>query len=182
MLSLIYILEANGLIEAATYWSQVLEMNNYQKRRLAEKIASHFPEPNGVEIAIYGFAFKKNTSDTRATPIAFLVNYLIEKGFTVKIHDPQVNERGFQMEMEVQGFNIAEKTNYIFCGSDYTQATKNTSAIVIGTEWDEYQNCNYRQLRDMMNKDQAFFFDLRSYLDPTVIHAAGFDKVFKLGN
>lgn len=56
-------------------------MNDHQKLRLADQIASNFPEPKDTEIAIFGFAFKKNTSDTRMTPMAFLVNYLIEKGY-----------------------------------------------------------------------------------------------------
>lgn len=114
--------------------------------------------------------------------MAYLVNNLIEKGFNVKIHDPQTNERGFQMEMEMQGFNIVEKSNYTFCGSDYTKTVTNASAIVIGTEWDEYVNCNYRELRGIMNPEKALFFDLRSIIDVETIKSIGFDKVFKLGN
>lgn len=116
------------------------------------------------------------------TPMAFLVDYLIHKGYTVKIHDPQANERGFQMEMEMQGFNIVEKSNYTFCGSDYVKAVTNASAIVIGTEWDEYITCNYRELRGMMKQDAALFFDLRSIVDVDTVKSAGFDKIFKLGN
>ena len=145
-------------------------MNEHQKLRLAKKVASNFENPQGVEIALFGFAFKKNTSDTRATPCAFLVNYLVEQGFNVKIHDPEVNERGFQMEMEMQGFNIAEKTNYEFVGKDYTKAVQNAQAIVVATEWDEYNtsNQNYRQLRDIMNPEKALLFDFRSMVDTSV--------------
>jgi UDPglucose 6-dehydrogenase len=39
ILSFIYILESQGLKEPAEYWTAVLRINNYQKRRLAEKIA-----------------------------------------------------------------------------------------------------------------------------------------------
>lgn len=95
ILSLIYILESNGLKEAAEYWAWVLHMNNHQKKRLAEKIVSKFTDPSSTVISIFGFAFKKNTSDARMTPIAYLVNHLIEKGFTVKIHDPKATERIF---------------------------------------------------------------------------------------
>jgi UDP-glucose 6-dehydrogenase len=52
--------------------------------------------------------------------------------------------------MEMQGFNIAEKTNYQFVADDYTKAVTNSSAILICTEWDEYLNCNYRQFRELM--------------------------------
>lgn len=95
VLSLVYILESRGQMEQAEYWSQVLKMNDHQKARLSKKVGDQFADPANTEIAIFGYAFKKNTSDTRATPVAYMINYLAEKGFTVKIHDPQVNERGF---------------------------------------------------------------------------------------
>eukprot|EP00347_Sterkiella_histriomuscorum_P009440 403341205 len=182
LLSLIYILETNGQTVQANYWSQVLQMNEYQRLRLSEDISSQFEDPTKISIALFGFAFKKNTSDTRMTPVAFIVDYLIKKGFHVKIHDPQASERGFQMEMEMQGYNIAEKTNYEFCGSDYQKAVEGTSAIVIGTEWDEYVTANYREFRGLMKQDKAVFYDLRSIVDQEVIKQIGFDKVFKLGN
>lgn len=53
----------------------------------------------------------------------------------------------------------------MFCGSDYTKAVTNSHAIVIGTEWDEYTTVNYRELRGLMNKDRALFFDFRSIVD-----------------
>jgi UDPglucose 6-dehydrogenase len=86
------------------------------------KVAKCFSDPKNTEIAIFGYAFKKNTSDTRATPVASIINYLLEQEFVVKIHDPEVSERSFQIEMEMQGFNIAEKTNIQFCGKDYDKA------------------------------------------------------------
>lgn len=63
-------------------------MNDFQKARLAKKVASNFQDARNTEIAIFGYAFKKNTSDTRATPVAYIINYLSEQGFTVKVHDP----------------------------------------------------------------------------------------------
>ena len=63
-------------------------MNEYQRLRLSEDISSQFEDPTKISIALFGFAFKKNTSDTRMTPVAFIVDYLIKKGFHVKIHDP----------------------------------------------------------------------------------------------
>lgn len=97
--------------------------------------------------------------------MAFFVNGLVERGFIVKIHDPMANERGFFMEMEMQGFNIIEKSNYQFCGADYKKAVTNSQAIVIGTEWDEYVTANYREFRGLMNKNKALFFDFRSIVD-----------------
>ena len=145
-------------------------------------MAAAFPDPKNTEIAIFGYAFKKNTSDTRATPVAYIINHLLDLGFTVKVHDPQVNERGFQMEMEMQGFNIAERTNIHFVGDDFTKAVTNSSAILVCTEWDDYVNCNYRQYRELMKQgEDAHLFDFRAIVDPELIRAAGFEHVFKLG-
>lgn len=76
-------------------------MNDHQKKRLSDDIISQFSDPHSTIVTLFGFAFKKNTSDTRMTPMAYFVNALMEKGFKVRIHDPQANERGFQMEMEM---------------------------------------------------------------------------------
>lgn len=46
--------------------------------------------------------------------------------------------------MEMQGFHIAERKNIQFVGNDFVKAVTNSSAIVVCTEWDDYQTCNYR--------------------------------------
>jgi len=64
--SLIYLCETLNLKEVADYWHQVLAINNYQKKRFANKITkSLFGTLNNKIITIFGFAFKKNTGDTR---------------------------------------------------------------------------------------------------------------------
>jgi UDP-glucose 6-dehydrogenase len=63
-------------------------MNQFQKRRLLNMIVDEFKEPSKTTVTLFGFAFKKNTSDTRMTPMAFFAYGLIEKGFNVRIHDP----------------------------------------------------------------------------------------------
>jgi len=70
---------------------------------LSEKISASFSHKNPRELtlSIFGFAFKKNTGDTRCSPVAYLVYYLAEEGFTVKIHDPLVTKEHFELEMEL---------------------------------------------------------------------------------
>lgn len=82
----------------------------------------------------------------------------------------------------MQGFDLALHTNYEYCGNNLNKAVENSSALIIGTEWDEYLNANYRDIRSKMNKDRAILYDLRAILDPVYIKSVGFDKVFKLGN
>lgn len=75
--------------------------------------------------------------------------------------------------MEMQGFNVAERTNIHFCGNDYVKAVTNSSAIVICTEWDEYATCNYRHFKELMKQDEnVHVFDFRSIIDPELIRAA----------
>ena len=69
------------------------------------------------------------------------------------------------MEMEIQGYDLKGKDNYKYLGRDHISAASNASAVVVGTEWDEYANLDFSELRKIMNPDQACFFDLRSYLN-----------------
>lgn len=71
------------------YKSVPLLNNNDERQRDLKQI-----------VTIFGFSYKKNTSDSRTTPAAFMVNYLASKGIDVRIHDPQVSEMGFLLEME----------------------------------------------------------------------------------
>ena len=75
-----------------------------------------------MTLTLFGFAFKKNTSDTRSTPIAFMVDFFVRKGYYVKIHDPEATEQGFNFEMQMQGYDIGQFTNFEYCGNDMDRA------------------------------------------------------------
>ncbi|MBA0757333.1 hypothetical protein Gotri_020437 [Gossypium trilobum] len=69
ILNLVYICECNGLAEVANYWKQVIKVNDYQKNRFVNRVVSSmFNTVSGKKIGIMGFAFKKDTGDTRETP------------------------------------------------------------------------------------------------------------------
>lgn len=92
ILNLVYICETFGLKEVAEYWNQVVLMNNYQKRRFAHKIVrSMFNTVTGKKIAIFGFAFKKDTGDTRETAAAYVMKDLIDERAMLSVYDPQVS-------------------------------------------------------------------------------------------
>jgi UDPglucose 6-dehydrogenase len=62
ILNLVYICESMGLDEVAAYWQQVIDMNDYQKLRFAQKIIrTMFNTVSGKKITLFGFAFKKDT-------------------------------------------------------------------------------------------------------------------------
>lgn len=64
--NLIYLADSLKLEPVAQYWLQVIRINDWQRERFAQTIVqSLFGSVNGKKIAIYGFAFKKDTADTR---------------------------------------------------------------------------------------------------------------------
>ena len=88
---------------------------------------------------MFGFSYKKNTSDTRSTPAAQIVAQLA-RGREVAVHDPQVTDSGFEFEMAAQGYSLGdENLSITFCGPDYSKAVEGAEAIVILTEWDQFK-------------------------------------------
>ncbi|HRT34231.1 MAG TPA: nucleotide sugar dehydrogenase, partial [Bacteroidales bacterium] len=92
ILNLVYICRSLGLDEVADYWQGVIDINNYQKRRFAEKIVTNlFNTVAGKKIAFLGWAFKKDTNDTRETPAMYVADYLLEETAKITVYDPKVN-------------------------------------------------------------------------------------------
>ena len=92
ILNLVYICETFGLKEVADYWYQVVAMNDYQKKRFAIRmVETMFNTVTSKKIAVFGFAFKKDTGDTRETAAAFVMRDLLEERAKLSVYDPKVN-------------------------------------------------------------------------------------------
>jgi UDPglucose 6-dehydrogenase len=92
LLNLVYICENLNLPDVARYWQQVIDMNEYQKNRFSHKIVeSLFNTVSDKKIAIFGFAFKKNTGDTRETPAITVCKVLLDEEAKLNIYDPKVS-------------------------------------------------------------------------------------------
>lgn len=77
--------------EVSAYWQQVIDMNEYQKSRFTSKvIQSLFNTVSGKQVALLGFAFKKNTGDTRESPAIHVAKTLLDEGATLNIYHPKV--------------------------------------------------------------------------------------------
>lgn len=98
VLSLIYILQSEGLHEAAQFWNATLKVNEWQKRRLSARVLAEVP-PSATAITLLGLAYKKNTSDTRETPtvtvLAELLKNLGPRPCELRLYDPHVSEHSF---------------------------------------------------------------------------------------
>lgn len=105
ILNLVYLCESFGLHEVAAYWNQVVLMNDYQKKRFAMKIiSSMFNTISGKKIAVFGFAFKKDTGDTRETPALDVCKHLLAERAHVTITDPKVSAE--QIAQDFVEYNI----------------------------------------------------------------------------
>lgn len=132
-------------------------MNEYQKSRFSEKvIASLFNTVTDKQIALLGFAFKKNTGDTRESPAIYVATHLLAEGANLHIYDPKVKKCSFviigqtnDLSSKVEPQQImndlisstldpAMVKKNVFIHTDAYSATKNTHALVVCTEWDEF--------------------------------------------
>ncbi|KAE8368672.1 UDP-glucose/GDP-mannose dehydrogenase family, NAD binding domain-containing protein [Aspergillus caelatus] len=136
ILCLVYLARSLGLTPVANYWASVIEMNEYQKSRFFMRIVSSMHgSVGGKSIAILGFAFKKNTSDTKNSAAIPLVRNLLQEGALVSIYDPMVPPDRILIDVSAAGSHSASVQ---VCPSAY-EACNGVDAVVIATEWDEFQ-------------------------------------------
>jgi len=181
ILNLVYICQSLGLQEVADYWEQVIIMNDYQKRRFADNIIkSLFNTVSGKKIAFLGWAFKKDTNDTRETAAMYVADILMSDMAQILVYDPKV--RPEQMFADVDYLNSRsndENKKLLFPKNDPYEACKDAHAIAILTEWDEFKTYDWKRIYDNMMKP-AFVFDGRNILDQKKLIEIGF-RVFAIG-
>lgn len=181
ILNLVYICRTLGLQEVADYWEQVILMNDYQKRRFADKIISSlFNTVSGKKIAFLGWAFKKDTNDTRETAAMYVADILMEDRAEIVVYDPKVKPE--QMFADVDYLNTrseAENKALLHPVNDPYEACKQAHAIAILTEWDEFKNYDWQKIYNNMIKP-AFVFDGRNILDKQKLEQIGF-RYFGIG-
>ena len=141
VLNLVYIAQTLHLPEVAAYWEQVVEMNEYQKERFSKRIVSClYTTLTDKRVAVLGFAYKKDTGDTRESASISLVNSLVAEKADVRIYDPKVEEDAIWMELKWTAKDFNEtKRRVTICKTAY-EACEDSHAAVIATEWDEFNN------------------------------------------
>ena len=139
--NIVYLSESLHLYEVADYWRSIITMNEHQKHRFTKRIISClYNNLTNKKIAVLGFAFKKDTNDTRESPAIRLVNNFIAERAQVAVYDPKVKEQQIRKELADDGGDLeALDANLEFCLSAYT-ACANADAVVVVTEWDEFSN------------------------------------------
>jgi UDPglucose 6-dehydrogenase len=190
ILNLVYICECNGLPEVANYWKQVIKVNDYQKNRFVNRVVSSmFNTVSGKKIAILGFAFKKDTGDTRETPAIDVCKGLLGDKARLSIYDPQVTEDQIQRDLSLNKFDwdhpvhlqpmSPNTVKQVSIAWDAYEATKESHGICILTEWDEFKSLDFQRIFDNMQKP-AFVFDGRNIVDAKKLRDIGF-IVYSIG-
>ena len=184
ILNLVYLCENFGLLEVAQYWEQIVIMNDYQKRRFSERIVrTMFNTVSDKKIAIWGFAFKKDTNDTRESAAIHVCHNLLEERARLVIYDPRVDESQIRSDLKMAFSDVngvlSDKheqlieTNVTIAQDAYVAANE-AHAIVVLTEWDEFKQVDAKRVFDGMRRP-AFIFDGRNILDRNKLTQEGFE-------
>ena len=175
ILNLVYLCDSFNLPHVAEYWRQVVHLNDWQKSRFVEKIVKTlYNTVNGKRIGIFGFAFKKDTNDTRESAAIRVCRDLLHERAHLAIYDPQVTSEDLREDLLTAGVEAdVIESNVEFCEDPYTAAT-GAHAIAALTEWDEFRTLDLPRIYDLMLKP-AFVFDGRAILPTEALKAHGFE-------
>jgi UDPglucose 6-dehydrogenase len=175
ILNLVYIAKSYGLNKVADYWEQVVIMNDHQKKRFANNIVQTlYNTVSGKKIAFLGWAFKKDTNDTRESAAINVADYLLNEQANVTVYDPRVKEKQIVNDLlYLKSRSIEEINKGVTVFDDPYEVCKGAHAIAILTEWDEFKDYDWKRIYDNMKKP-AFIFDGRNILDAKKIKEIGF--------
>lgn len=181
ILNLVYIARSFNLPEVADYWEQVILMNDYQKRRFADNIIQTlYNTVSGKKIIMYGWAFKKDTNDTRESAAIYIADALMDEQAELVVFDPKVSAERIYADLDYLETRTPEENRKLLkVVSDPVEATRNAHAIALVTEWDEFKNYDWEKIYDQMLKP-AFIFDGRRSLDSNKLKKIGFNY-YKIG-
>ncbi|WP_264520814.1 UDP-glucose 6-dehydrogenase [Flavobacterium sp. N1994] len=175
ILNLVYISKAFGLNEVADYWEQVIIMNDHQKRRFSKNIVQTlYNTVSGKKITFLGWAFKKDTNDTRESAAIYVADDLINEQAKIALFDPKVSQKQVLSDLDyLETRKPSENEKHISSYDNPYDACKNGHAIAILTEWDEFKDYDWQKIYDSMLKP-AFVFDGRNLLDAEHMKSIGF--------
>jgi UDPglucose 6-dehydrogenase len=180
ILNLVYLCGHYGLYEVAAYWQQVVELNTWQQHRIARLVVQRlFGTVTAKRLAVFGFAFKADTNDTREAPAIRICRDLLEEGAQLAIYDPKVPAEQMAHDLgqsaqissgdvspHLQGEGVWTRCNTPL------QAAEGADAVLILTEWDEFRVLPWDAVQRVM-RQPAWLFDSRSIADSRSARSAG---------
>ncbi|MBX3749560.1 MAG: UDP-glucose 6-dehydrogenase [Opitutaceae bacterium] len=176
ILNLTYLCESFGLPEVAAYWQGVVGMNDWQKHRFAARIVRElFNTVADKKVAVLGFAFKKDTNDTRESAAINVCRDLLAEHANVAVYDPKVPADEIMADVLGKG----QANSRLTVAKDAYAACAGAHAVAIVTEWDEFKTLDYARIFAGMPKP-ACLFDGRNIVDLAALRKLGF-KAFGIG-
>jgi len=177
ILNLVYISRSIGLEKVANYWEQILIINKYQRDRFANKIYSLInKESLNKNVCILGWAFKKDTNDTRESAAIYVANNLIKSNIYLNVYDPKVKESQIFFDMNYINGNDTNNRKYVSVYNNPLDCIDKTNIIGILTEWDEFKDYDWNKIYNKMSKP-AYVYDGRNILDKEKLKSIGFNYI-----
>ena len=176
ILNLVYIARSYGLNKVADYWEQVIIINDHQKKRFSDKIIETlFNTVSEKKIAFLGWAFKKDTNDSRESASIYVADHLLEENAKIAVFDPRVKDEQIFSDLDYLNSRDSEQNRKLLeVKTDPYEVIKDAHAIAILTDWDEFKNYNWEKIYSIMKKP-AFIFDGRNILDKSLLNKIGFN-------
>ena len=165
ILNLVYLCKYYGLDKIAEYWHQVVKINDNQRIRFVDIIIDYLKGTvKNKKISIFGWAFKKNTNDSRESSSIYVTDYLIGQGAEVNIYDPMVSNQRIISDLKSLWVNkkkssleISEKIKKVKIHSNPIDAVDQNNALGIITEWDEFKLIDWELVSKKMLKSAKIF-------------------------
>lgn len=137
----------------------VVDVNKKQIQYFFNKINNHFNgNLSGRRFALWGLAFKPNTDDVREAPSHYLIKLLREAGAEVTAYDPEAVDTTKAVLRDIVSY-----------ASDSYDALKDADALVIVTEWNEFRNPDFDQVKLLLKSPVIFdgrnLYDIDKMLD-----------------
>ncbi|MDA7798093.1 nucleotide sugar dehydrogenase [bacterium] len=187
ILNLVYISKHYGLDEVAEYWENVVRINDYQTNRFGEKIIEALnSDLNSKTISILGWAFKKDTNDSRESASISLAKKLLLNGAKLKIYDPMVSvyQIVYDIKNKISEDGLGEQeidnliSNVTVC-ENFHSAIKNSNLVSLCTDWDEFKEINWKEAKSIMSLNPTLF-DGRNLVDKHQLESLGY-QVYIIG-
>ncbi|TBN06533.1 nucleotide sugar dehydrogenase [Hyunsoonleella flava] len=176
ILNLVYIARSYNLNAVADYWEQVIVLNDHQKRRFADNLISTlYNTVSGKKIGFLGWAFKKDTNDTRESAAIYVADHLLNEQARIAVYDPKVSNVKIQSDLNYLNTRSEKENNELVTATETPyEALKDAHAVAIMTEWDEFKTYDWKKIYNEMKKP-AFIFDGRNILDKAEMEEIGFE-------
>jgi len=169
ILNLVYLCEHYNLPEVAAYWESVVKINEWQTNRSVKRVLrSMFNTIAGKKVAVFGFAFKANTNDTRESPAHLVVRELLDEKAI-----PIITDCKALPDAKRDLSDVLDKVQF---AEDPYEAAKDAHAILLCTEWQMYAALDWKKIYDSMSKP-ALVFDGRNILNDEELKKIGFEFI-----